>query len=170
MWSIKHTQNKCFFCNISNHWWIHDLNCKLHVAVICKGSEWLRNTHLWFASGDLTLLCICRALALQRVTALSSIHQPTFRTWEKVSEGRAVRVDCWWHLDQCLCFFVCVCVCKGLCVLGSQRVLASAKGVAEERGTEIVCPRYCYVFDFHVESGDGAFIFPWEGVHFSFIV
>lgn len=38
-------------------------------------------------------------------------------------------------------------------------MLASAEAVAEEIHTEIVYPRYCYVFDFPMESGDGGFRF-----------
>lgn len=49
---------------------------------------------------------------------------------------------------------------EGLRVLGSQRALATAEAVAEETGTKVVYPRYCYVSDFPMESGDGGFIFP----------
>lgn len=89
------------------------------------------------------------------MTALSSIHQPTSRTWEKVSEGRAVGVDI-----GDIWISACGFVCEGLGVLGSQRVLAGAEAVAEEIGTKIVYSMYCYVSDFPMESGDGGFIFP----------
>lgn len=87
--------NEIFSCKISNGRWIHDLDGKLGVAVIPKDFIAEESVPL-FSSGGLTLslLCVCRVLALQRVTALSSTHQPTSRTWEKVSEGRDCRADC----------------------------------------------------------------------------
>lgn len=62
-----------------------------------------------FSSSDLTLSPVCRVLALQRVTALSSTHQPTSRTWEKVSEGRDSRADCW-DIGINACGTVCKCL------------------------------------------------------------
>lgn len=47
IWDLSHTHTKQMFsCKFSNHLCVCDLNCKLEVAIVHKGFEWLRNVHL----------------------------------------------------------------------------------------------------------------------------
>lgn len=90
------------------------------------------------------------------MTALSSTRQPTSRTWEKVSEGRAVGVDC---CDGR------VSACGSACVKANMSwalrgCLPQLRQWQRRWVQRLFTKGTVMSLIFAMESGDGGFLFP----------